>query len=100
MTGAWLPIVSSMLSRPPYNTGTSGVARGWHMIEKRGSTGDCGRNEAGARNLQTSRNLLTLAKEGDERAREVLFERYGPALKRWASGRLPTWARDLVDTDD
>ena len=26
--------------------------------------------------------------------------RYLPRLSRWASGRLPAWARDVADTDD
>src|SRR4029078_690816 len=29
-----------------------------------------------------------------------LFARYLPHLHRWASGRLPRWARDLADTPD
>ena len=28
------------------------------------------------------------------------MDRYLPRLSRWASGRLPHWARDLSDTDD
>ena len=28
------------------------------------------------------------------------MDRYLPRLSRWASGRLPRWARDLSDTDD
>jgi RNA polymerase sigma-70 factor (ECF subfamily) len=28
------------------------------------------------------------------------MDRYLPKLSRWASGRLPQWARDLSDTDD
>lgn len=33
-------------------------------------------------------------------ALEQLFERHRLPLQRWASGRLPGWARDLSDTDD
>jgi RNA polymerase sigma-70 factor (ECF subfamily) len=29
-----------------------------------------------------------------------LFARHIPLLRRWASGRLPRWARDVVDTQD
>ena len=29
-----------------------------------------------------------------------LFARFLPTLRRWASGRLPRWSRDLMDTDD
>jgi len=31
---------------------------------------------------------------------ERLFARHVKPLQRWASGRLPKWARDLADTDD
>jgi RNA polymerase sigma-70 factor (ECF subfamily) len=45
-------------------------------------------------------DLLTRAQAGDDAARDRLFTRYLPALTRWASGRLPRWSRDLMDTDD
>ena len=44
--------------------------------------------------------LLSRARAGDERALEPLFARYLPRLRRWASGRLPRWARDAGDTQD
>jgi RNA polymerase sigma factor (sigma-70 family) len=44
--------------------------------------------------------LLARAREGDQRALEEVFARAIPLLRRWASGRLPHWARDMVDTDD
>jgi RNA polymerase sigma-70 factor (ECF subfamily) len=44
--------------------------------------------------------LLERAKGGDREALEVLFARHIPALRRWASGRLPRWARDMSDTQD
>ena len=44
--------------------------------------------------------LLARAKAGDQDAVERLFTRCLPSLKRWASGRLPRWTRDLMDTDD
>jgi RNA polymerase sigma-70 factor (ECF subfamily) len=44
--------------------------------------------------------LLDLARSGDNSALDRLFARYGPRLKRWAHGRLPHYARSLVDTDD
>jgi RNA polymerase sigma-70 factor (ECF subfamily) len=37
---------------------------------------------------------------GDDAALETLLGRYLQPLRRWASGRLPGWARDLRDTDD
>lgn len=50
--------------------------------------------------LETTGTLLALAGGGDERARDRLAARYLQALRRWARGRLPQGARDLVDTDD
>jgi RNA polymerase sigma-70 factor (ECF subfamily) len=49
---------------------------------------------------ESTLSLLTRAREGDEGAMNELFVRYGPPLRRWASGRLPRWARDLSDTPD
>jgi RNA polymerase sigma-70 factor (ECF subfamily) len=37
---------------------------------------------------------------GDDSALDALVSRYLNPLRRWASGRLPAWARDLRDTDD
>lgn len=45
-------------------------------------------------------NLLARVREGDRSALESLIARYLEPLRRWASGRLPRWARDLRDTDD
>ena len=44
--------------------------------------------------------LIERARAGDEQALERLFARHLKPLQRWASGRLPKWARDLADTDD
>lgn len=44
--------------------------------------------------------LLERARVGDSEALEVLAGRWLPRLRRWASGRLPGWARDLADTQD
>jgi RNA polymerase sigma factor (sigma-70 family) len=45
-------------------------------------------------------DLVERAKSGDREALDRLFARYLPSLRRWASGRLPRWSRDLMDTDD
>jgi RNA polymerase sigma factor (sigma-70 family) len=45
-------------------------------------------------------DLLEQAKAGNREALDRLFARYLPTLRRWASGRLPRWTRDLMDTDD
>jgi RNA polymerase sigma-70 factor (ECF subfamily) len=44
--------------------------------------------------------LLQRIRRGDAGALEALLGRHLPPLRRWASGRLPKWARDLADTDD
>jgi RNA polymerase sigma-70 factor (ECF subfamily) len=50
--------------------------------------------------LDTTFDLVERAKSGDADALNRLFARYLPSLRRWASGRLPRWSRDLMDTDD
>jgi RNA polymerase sigma-70 factor (ECF subfamily) len=49
---------------------------------------------------ESTLSLLTRARAGDDQALNDLFARYIPVLQRWASGRLPRRARDLVDTPD
>ncbi|MYN66856.1 MAG: sigma-70 family RNA polymerase sigma factor [Acidobacteria bacterium] len=48
----------------------------------------------------SSVRLLDRAIRGDPLAREALFARYLPWLRRWARGRLPRWTRGVVDTSD
>jgi RNA polymerase sigma-70 factor (ECF subfamily) len=50
--------------------------------------------------LDTTVDLVERVKSGDREALDELCSRFLPALKRWASGRLPRWTRDLMDTDD
>jgi RNA polymerase sigma-70 factor (ECF subfamily) len=50
--------------------------------------------------LESTFRLIDRARAGDREAIERLFARYLRPLQRWASGRLPRWARDLADTDD
>ena len=49
---------------------------------------------------ESSLVLLERAQAGDRLALEELLLRYRPRLRRWASGRLPRYARDMTDTDD
>ena len=49
---------------------------------------------------ETTVELLARARAGDAAALDQVFARAIPLLKRWASGRLPRWTRDMVDTDD
>lgn len=50
--------------------------------------------------LEATQELLEAAKAGNARARDALFARFLPRLRRWASGRLPRYARSLLDTED
>jgi RNA polymerase sigma-70 factor (ECF subfamily) len=50
--------------------------------------------------LTSTLDLLERFKHGDEAAVGLLVERSLPPLRRWARGRLPNWARGLVDTQD
>jgi RNA polymerase sigma-70 factor, ECF subfamily len=44
--------------------------------------------------------LLARAQSGDEAALNALLTRYLPRLTRWASGRLPSGLRSMLDTGD
>jgi hypothetical protein len=44
--------------------------------------------------------LIDRARAGDAEALERLFARHQKPLQRWASGRLPRWARDISETED
>src|SRR5688500_2952306 len=50
--------------------------------------------------VEATSDLLERARGGDQDALNELFARHIPALRRWASGRLPRWARDIADTTD
>lgn len=50
--------------------------------------------------LESSFELIERAQQGDSAALERLLARYRPRLQRWATGRLPRYARDMTDTDD
>jgi len=50
--------------------------------------------------LHSSLTLLERAQSGDRAALNSLIARYLPRLQRWATGRLPRWARDMSDTQD
>ncbi len=50
--------------------------------------------------VESTVDLLERARAGDAQALETLFSRYVAPLRRWATGRLPRWARGLLDTED
>ena len=49
---------------------------------------------------ESSFTLIRLAQGGDEVALDRLLSRYLPRLQRWASGRLPSYARSMAETQD
>ena len=55
---------------------------------------------ASARDDESTFSLITRAQRGDEEAFNRLLARHVTPLRRWASGRLPVWARGVTDTDD
>src|SRR5687768_13558475 len=74
--------MSSSAAQPSYDPSSSG-SRGSPPTE-----------------LLITRDLVARAQEGDDRALNQLMSRYLPRLERWASGRLPPYARSLLDTGD
>src|SRR5262245_31719231 len=57
-------------------------------------------HDTGVEDVTSTTRLFERARKGDRDALEALFARSLPALRRWASGRLPRWARSAVDTQD
>src|SRR6185295_15335944 len=49
---------------------------------------------------ESTRRLFWRARDGDEDARDRLFRKLLPRIKRWAHGRLPRGARGMEDTED
>jgi RNA polymerase sigma-70 factor, ECF subfamily len=58
------------------------------------------RDASGSGGGESTFQLLERARAGDQEAVDRLFARCVGPLQRWASGRLPKWARDATDTDD
>ena len=56
--------------------------------------------KSSSENLLATRELFQRAKDGDREALNLLMARYSPRLVRWAAGRLPSYARSLLDTGD
>ena len=53
-----------------------------------------------ADHLETTTELMQAYHGGDLSARDRLFKRCLPMLKKWAHGRLPSVGRSMADTDD
>ena len=65
-----------------------------------GVTADPSAERFGSIESDTTLRLLALARAGNREAIEILYARYFPRLRRWASGRLPPRARDVRETQD
>ncbi|MGA9333022.1 MAG: sigma-70 family RNA polymerase sigma factor [Rudaea sp.] len=50
--------------------------------------------------VEPTEDLLRRIRTGESAAKQALYERCLPLLRRWAHGRLPHYARDIADTDD
>jgi len=61
---------------------------------------DPGDSAGSSGDLESTFTLIDRARAGDSEALERLFARHRKPLQRWASGRLPKWARDIADTED
>src|SRR5687767_3816930 len=81
----------SMLRRRQRQTGRAAVSEDYRKQNVDNTSGD---------QVDTTYVLLERAKGGDRDALDNLFARQIPRLRRWASGRLPRWARDIADTSD
>lgn len=55
---------------------------------------------ATANKIKSTTMLLRQYRQGEAQARDELVTRYLPVMQRWARGRLPSYGRDLADTDD
>lgn len=53
-----------------------------------------------ASDSESTVRLIERVRAGDQAALDRLLARHLVPLRRWATGRLPVWARDLSDTDD
>lgn len=50
--------------------------------------------------LDSTFELIERVRQGDKQSLERLMARHLGPLRRFVTGRLPRWARDLADTDD
>lgn len=56
--------------------------------------------EIPSESLESTSTLIQRVREGDRASLDRLIERHVGPLRRYVTGRLPRWARDLADTDD
>jgi RNA polymerase sigma-70 factor (ECF subfamily) len=56
--------------------------------------------DAPPESLESTSELIRRVRAGDRESLEQLIQRHVAPLRRYVTGRLPRWARDLADTDD
>ncbi len=78
-----------------YHVGAATIAEKPVNEESRSDTVDLR-----ATDVNSTLDLLALAKAGERSALELLFQRCLPPLRRWARGRLPDYARGMAETQD
>ena len=86
--------VGRIIGPSPASPGTA------NMGKKTDSPYSAAGNPGATGSADSSFALLLRAKGGDPQAREELFSRYLPRVRRWAHGRLPAHSRSLLNTDD
>ena len=52
------------------------------------------------KSLDSTFDLIERVRQGDQESLDRLMARHLGPLRRFVSGRLPKWARDMADTDD
>ena len=70
------------------------------LTPKRMTTGPTSSASAEPLSADATVDLLDRIKAGDRLALEALLARCLPTLRRWAHGRLPAYARSMLDTND
>lgn len=75
-------------------------ANGTNDVEVREVTADHSSGNDTSLSSDSTLHVLKRAQGGDEAAARDLMERAMPSVRRWARGRLPTYARGAADTED
>ena len=68
------------------------------MADDADSSADRGRETSPP--LDSTSELIERVRQGDKESLDRLIARHLGPLRRFVTGRLPRWARDLADTDD
>jgi RNA polymerase sigma factor (sigma-70 family) len=88
--------------RQPAMIGVGSSAHPWlpPPMDTRRTPGSSSAHRPDGIDATSTIELLAQARSGQSGATDAIFRRYLPRITRWARGRLPRYARDLLDTDD